>query len=133
MATNALQTALSQGSQHKSLTAMQKRFVEELVSNGGNRTQAAIDAGYAEHTAKVQAYELLRKPHVLNEVMNATAAAMVSAAPEAVQRLTELLQARSEYVSLQASQDLLDRVGLKAPDKSQHQIAGDIRVSIDLS
>ena len=41
--------------------------------------------------------------------------------------------AKSEYVQLQASKDLLDRAGFKPIDRSQVQVAGDIRVSIDLS
>jgi hypothetical protein len=39
---------------------------------------------------------------------------------------------KSEYVQLQAAQDLLDRAGFKPIDRSQVQVAGDIRVSIDL-
>ena len=41
--------------------------------------------------------------------------------------------AKSEYVQLEASKDLLDRAGYKPIDRSQVQIAGDIKVSIDLS
>ena len=40
--------------------------------------------------------------------------------------------ARSEYVQLEASKDILDRAGFKPIDRSQVQVAGDIRVSIDL-
>ena len=40
--------------------------------------------------------------------------------------------AKSEYVQLEASKDLLDRAGFKAPDKHMHLHAGDIRVDIDL-
>ena len=40
--------------------------------------------------------------------------------------------AKSEYVQLEASKDLLDRAGFKAPDKHMHLHAGDIRVEIDL-
>ena len=40
--------------------------------------------------------------------------------------------AKSEYVQLQASQDLLDRAGYKPIDRSQVQLAGDIKVTIDL-
>ena len=40
--------------------------------------------------------------------------------------------AKSEYVQLEASKDLLDRAGYKPIDRSQVQVAGDIRVSIDL-
>ena len=41
--------------------------------------------------------------------------------------------AKSEYVQLEASKDILDRAGFKAPDKHMHIHAGDIRVNIDLS
>ena len=41
--------------------------------------------------------------------------------------------AKSEYVQLEASKDILDRAGFKPIDRSQVQVAGDIKVSIDLS
>ena len=40
--------------------------------------------------------------------------------------------AKSEYVQLEASKDILDRAGFKAPDKHMHLHAGEIKVSIDL-
>lgn len=42
------------------------------------------------------------------------------------------MEARSEYVALQATQDVLNRLGLKAPDKHDVKVAGDITVHIDL-
>ena len=54
-------------------------------------------------------------------------------APAAVHQLAGLAkQAKSEYVQLEASKDLLDRAGFKPVDRSQVQLAGDIKVSIDL-
>ena len=48
-------------------------------------------------------------------------------------RLMQLSEsAKSEYVQLEASKDILDRAGYKAPDKHMHLHAGDIKVSIDL-
>jgi hypothetical protein len=41
--------------------------------------------------------------------------------------------AKSEYVQLEAAKDILDRAGFKPIDRSQVQVAGDIRVSIDLT
>ena len=41
--------------------------------------------------------------------------------------------ASSEYVQLEASKDILDRAGFKAPDKHMHLHAGEIKVSIDLA
>jgi hypothetical protein len=41
--------------------------------------------------------------------------------------------AKSEYVQLEASKDILDRAGFKPADKQLHLHKGDISVSIDLS
>lgn len=116
----------------RKLTDMQAAFVDELVSNGGDKIQAAIDAGYSQHTAKAQAYELLAKPHVMQAVMERTMQQLVGMAPKAVQRLNDLTNARSEYVALQASQDILNRIGAKAPERHDVRVAGDITVNIDL-
>ena len=49
-------------------------------------------------------------------------------------RLMQLSEsAKSEYVQLEASKDILDRAGYKAPDKHMHLHAGDIKVTIDLA
>jgi hypothetical protein len=55
-------------------------------------------------------------------------------ATKASQKLMQLSHgAKSEYVQLEASKDILDRAGLRAPEKHMHLHAGDIKVSIDLS
>ena len=41
--------------------------------------------------------------------------------------------AKSEYVQLEASKDILDRAGFKAPERHMHMHAGDITVQIDLT
>ena len=54
-------------------------------------------------------------------------------ATKAVQQVARLATgAKSEYVQLEASKDILDRAGYKPIDRSQVQVAGDIRVNIDL-
>jgi hypothetical protein len=51
----------------------------------------------------------------------------------AVHKVASLAQkAKSEYVQLEASKDILDRAGFKPIDRAQVQVAGDIRVQIDL-
>lgn len=116
----------------KELTEMQAAFVEAFVTNGGNKEEAAIEAGYSEHTARVQAYDLLRKPHVMQAIVERSMSELIASAPKAVQRLHSLTQARSEYVALQASQDILNRLGIKAPDRQDIRLQGDIQVNIDL-
>lgn len=48
--------------------------------------------------------------------------------------MLELSQsAKSEYVQLEASKDILDRAGYKPIEKSMNLVAGTIQVSIDLT
>ena len=42
-------------------------------------------------------------------------------------------EARSEYVQLEASKDILDRTGFKPPDRNRTEVLGDIQVKIDLN
>jgi phage terminase small subunit len=46
------------------LTPKQDAFVKGYLLNGGNATQAAIDAGYSKKTAKVTGSENLTKPDI---------------------------------------------------------------------
>jgi len=119
--------------QTRKLTSRQQAFVDAFVSNGGDQHAAAVSAGYSPATAREQAYGLLGKPHVLDEVLRQSYQQLGMQAPQAVKRLQRLMGAKSEYVSLMATQDLLDRLGLRAPDKIDQRIAGDITVKIDLS
>lgn len=50
------------------LTLKQERFVDNYIANGGNGTQAAIEAGYSENCATVIATENLRKPNVVQSM-----------------------------------------------------------------
>lgn len=42
-----------------------KLFVQSLIANGENRTQAAIDAGYAERSAAVAGSRMLKEPKTI--------------------------------------------------------------------
>ena len=46
------------------LTPKQKAFVREYKKNGGNGTQAAINAGYSEESARAISSENLTKPYI---------------------------------------------------------------------
>lgn len=122
---------ITQGKQRE-LTDMQAAFVEAFVSNGGHKEEAAIEAGYSPATARMQACELLRKPHVMQAVIERTGIELIASAPRARMTLAKLLEAKSEYVQLEAAKDLLDRAGFKPTEKHDHRIAGDISIHIDL-
>jgi hypothetical protein len=118
----------------RQLTAKQKALVTAYVANGGKLSAAAEEAGYAEgHSGRVTAWRTMRLPHVQQYLMQETAQAFGLHAARALGKIAELSGgAKSEYVQLEASKDLLDRAGFKPIERHQMQVAGDIRVSIDL-
>ena len=119
----------------KQLTARQTRLVDTLVANGCSVTEAASLAGYASGEAgRVTASKTLRLPHVQSYMMQRIAETMGVSATVASAKLVQLARgAKSEYVQLEASKDILDRAGFKAPERHMHMHAGDITVQIDLT
>ena len=119
----------------RKLTQKQTALVDAYVANGGNVTQAAKEAGYAEgDSGRVSAQRALKTAHVKQHMMQVVADEFSKHAPMALGQLAGLSKrAKSEYVQLEASKDILDRAGFKAPDKHMHLHAGDISVSIDLA
>ena len=119
----------------KKLTAKQSALVDALVANGCSIKKASEMAGYASGEAgRVTASKTLKLPHVQAYMMQRVSETIGLNATKAVSKVLELsTSAKSEYVQLEASKDILDRAGLKAPDKHMHLHAGDISVNIDLS
>jgi phage terminase small subunit len=115
------------------LSTMQAAFVEAFVTNGGDKEDAAIQAGYSPNTARTQAYALLRNPKIMQAVLERTGIEIIANAPRARATLTRLLNAKSDYVALEAAKDLLDRAGFKPSEKVDHRLSGEISVNIDLS
>ena len=117
------------------LTEKQYALVDTLVAEGCSITEAAGKAGYAEgESGRVSASRALRQPHVQAYMMQRVGETLGVNATTAAARLVRLASgAKSEYVQLEASKDILDRARFKAPDKHMHLHSGDIKVSIDLS
>lgn len=116
------------------MTAKQEALVEHLVANGGTVKDAAMVAGYADgESGRVSAQKALALPHVQAYMIQRVRDELGTKATLAVHQVAKLsMSAKSEYVQLEASRDILDRAGLKAPDKHMHLVAGDIKVNIDL-
>jgi len=108
--------------------------VDTLVAKGCTVKDAAEIAGYAKGDAgRVTAQKTLKLPHVQSYMMQAIGEQMGLSATLAASKMLNLAKgAKSEYVQLEASKDILDRAGFKAPDKHMHLHAGEIKVSIDL-
>ena len=120
------------------LTDKQKALVDTIVSTGCSIMEAAKTAGYStevsKDSARVSASRTLRLPKVQSYMSKCIANTLGLGAVSASKRLIDLSSgARSEYVQLEASRDILDRVGLRAPDRVAHNVTGDIKISIDLS
>ena len=56
------------GTSKEAAEARKAAFIEAFIANGGNATQAAIAAGYSEHTAGQQASRLLKDVKVASEI-----------------------------------------------------------------
>jgi len=118
----------------RKLTDKQTALVDTIVARGCTIAQAAEEAGYAAgESGRVTATKTMKLAHVqqyLAQRMNEEFGLSATLAAGTVRRLA--MSAKSEYVQLEASKDLLDRAGYKPIDRSQVQVAGDIKVSIDL-
>lgn len=117
------------------LTEKQRALVDTLVATGCTITEASQKAGYSKGEAgRVTASRTLRIPKVQNYMMKQIANTIGLGAVHASRKMVELSrEARSEYVQLEASKDILDRVGIRAPDRVQHSIDANLRVNIDLT
>ena len=73
------------------MTPKQEAFVHAYCTNGGNGTQAAIAAGYAESGAEVRASELVRNIKVAAEIRRFKAT-MAERAAVTVESLTRDLE-----------------------------------------
>ena len=120
---------------NKRLTPKQTALVDTLVAKGCSITEAAKEAGYAEgESGRVTASKALKQPHVQQYMMQCVSDQLGMNATVAAARVMRLaVGAKSEYVQLEASKDILDRAGFKPIDRSQVQVAGDIHISIDLT
>jgi hypothetical protein len=77
---------------------------------------------------------MLRKPEVQEYYLQEVRRKITMGSSKAINKLMTLSAgAKSEYVQLEASKDILDRSGFKAPEKHQHLVAGELSINIDLS
>ena len=89
------------------LNNKQKRFCDEYIASGCNATQAAIAAGYSEHTAKVQGCKLLTNPNVKEEI----ARLQKKAEKKSIATAQEVM----EYFTKVMNGEIKDQFGLEAP------------------
>ena len=117
------------------LTTKQKDLVDTIVASGCSVKEASAKAGYSEgESGRVTASKTLRLPHVQEYMQQRVRESIGLNATVASKRILDLsTNAKSEYVQLEASKDILDRAGYKPIEKSMSLVQGNISVSIDLS
>ncbi len=129
---NPLPVETSRPRQFDHLTDLEEAFCFEYVASGGKQGASALKAGYAKSCANQVASRLMRKPEVIRAIYDITAMQMGAHLPAALAKIAKLSgSAKSEYVQLEASKDLLDRAGLAAPKKVN--VGGSLNVTFDLS
>ena len=117
------------------LTNKQKCLVDTIVALGCSIKEASAKSGYAEgESGRVPASKTFRLPHVKYYMQQVVRQSIGINATIASKRVLDLAQsAKSEYVQLEASKDILDRAGYKPVEKSMSLVQGNISVSIDLT
>jgi phage terminase small subunit len=99
------------------VTDQQAAFVAAFVSNGGNATAAAREAGYSEESARQSGSRLLHKPHVIDAI-RAEQGRLISGklCTKALAVLERVLDdAAAPYgARVDAAKTILDRGGLTA-------------------
>jgi phage terminase small subunit len=99
----------------KTLNARQAAFVKEYIVSG-DAHQAALNAGYAEGTARVAGTQLLESPNIALQIGRAARLRLARAIPLALNTLEWLVEhSPSHKVRLDASTRLLDRAGIVPP------------------
>ena len=117
----------------RELTTKQAAYVEAYVDNGGHGTNAATTAGYSKTSAASESSRLLRNPLIQQEIQKRMIMELGLSAPAALQQIKRLSRtAKSDYVKLEASRDLLDRAGFRAPDRVDVRLDSEVRVSLDI-
>ena len=117
------------------LTKKQKTLVDTIVALGCSIKEASSKSGYAKGEAgRVTASKTLRLPHVQEYMQQRVRESIGLNATIASRKVLDLASsAKSEYVQLEASKDILDRAGYKPVEKSMSLVQGNISVSIDLT
>ncbi len=126
---------ISRAKQEDELTDKQRKLVDTIVATGCTITEAAKTAGYSRGDGgRVTASRTLRIPKVQSYMMKQIANTVGLGAVHASRKMVDLsMNARSEYVQLEASKDILDRVGIRAPERIQHTVDANLSVNIDLT
>ena len=113
------------------LTDLQRRMCEHLVLDGLSKAASIKKAGYASQAA---GYSVLKKQHIRAYIQGLINEHLQNSSIKAIHCIDKLItDARSDYVKLEASKDVLDRAGFKPVDRHAHLHGGEVTIKIDLT
>ena len=113
------------------LSPKMARLAEAVVLDGLSKQAAIKAAGYASESA---GYAALRTEKMAVYQQQLIREHLLESSISAAQTVRALItQAKSEYVRLEASKDVLDRAGFSATMKHAHLHGGQLNIKIDLS
>lgn len=123
------------------ITPRQQAFISHYLANGGNGTQAALSAGYAERSARVTACELLKMDKIKKRLVPAQEQQKERLGLDADWIVSRLMKEAGDPENSEAARvralELLGKVeGIFAPDKKELTATvngGDFLASLDLS
>ena len=102
------------------LTPQESQFLELLFVNGGNVTQAAVDAGYSRGSAQ------WLKQTLADEIIERTKSILsvnaIKAANRVVSTIDNPAPERGDELRLRAAESLLNRVGVAKQETHNHNV-----------
>lgn len=111
---------LPQQRKERELTEQQQLFLTNLFENGGNPTQAALDAGYSQGSVawlkRTLADEIIERT---KDVLSLNA---FRAANRLVSTIDNLTPERGDDLRLRAAESLLNRVGVAKQEQINHNV-----------
>tara|TARA_R100000234_G_scaffold20722_1_gene11675 strand:- start:188 stop:589 length:402 start_codon:yes stop_codon:yes gene_type:complete len=104
----------------KELTEQQQSFLTNLFENGGDATQAALDAGYSRGSVG------WLRSNLANEIVERTKSILSVNALKAANRLVSTIDNpipdRGDDLRLRAAESLLNRVGVAKQETVNHNV-----------
>lgn len=111
---------LPQQRKERELTEQQQLFLTNLFENGGNPTQAALDAGYSQGSVawlkRTLADEIIERT---KDVLSLNA---FRAANRLVSTIDNFTPERGDDLRLRAAESLLNRVGVAKQETMNHNV-----------
>ena len=112
---------------HKQITEAQAELVHAMLHDGCNPTEGAKRLG----RNKAWAYKTIVKQHVIEYRQKLSMMTLGWDATQALATMRELLTAKSSYIRLEASKDLMDRAGMRVDAPRQANTAVNINFNVD--